>query len=154
MGKESDTRFTPQDVLDVVREFGVISLDPCTTRDNPVNASFFYTEDDDGLQQPWRSLTFWNPPYSRGQIIKFARKAEESWRLGQVESIGLVPADTSTWATQFMWHTANAVAFWSKRICFAGSSGSKFANAFFYYGERTGRFKRVFQPHGCVAVFR
>lgn len=152
MSKPSDIRFTPKHVLDVVREFDDIALDPCTTQDNPVGARGFYTEADNGLVEPWYEFVFWNPPYSRGQLIKWAQRAYSAWSGSEVESIGLVPADTSTEATQFLLSHATAVAFWKKRICFAGESGAKFANALFYFGEREGRFRRVFEPHATVIV--
>lgn len=157
---ESDIRFTPQHVLDVVRAFDRIALDPCTTPDNPVGADRFYTEADDGLNQWWQvrpapGIAFLNPPYSRGQLLRWADRVAVAWAgVEGVESIMLVPADTSTEATQFMLDHANAVAFWDKRICFAGTAGAKFANAFFYWGERQGRFKRVFSPHAHVLVLR
>lgn len=151
---ESDQRFTPQHVLDVVREFAPIALDPCTTQNNPVRAASFYTEAGDGLAQPWFGLTFWNCPYSRGQPLKWAERANGAWRGSEVESIGLVISDTSTAAVRYLLATANAVAFWNKRICFAGDAGAKFANLFAYYGERQGRFKRVFDAHATVLVLR
>lgn len=133
---ETDQRFTPQSVLDVVREFDRIALDPCTVPDNPVGADRFYTEEDDGLVLRWKGLSFVNPPYSRGKLLKWAKRACDMWGYLSVESISLVPADTSTRATQFYLETANAVAFWNKRMRFTGDAGARFANAFFYYGER------------------
>lgn len=154
MSVDSDQRFTPQHVLDVVREFDTISCDPCTTPDNPVRAICHYTEADNGLEQPWHSLTFWNCPYSRGQPLKWAERANGAWRGSEVESIGLVISDTSTAAVRYLLATANAIAFWNRRICFTGDAGAKFANLFAYYGERQGRFKRVFSPHATVLVLR
>lgn len=151
MSKDSDVRFTPQHVLDVVREFDAIALDPCTTPDNPVNASHFYTEEDDGLVQPWGGgLCYWNCPYSRGQPIRWATRAWDAWDVSAVESIGLMIADTSTEATQFVLNNANAVGFWKKRIRFAGDASAKFANMVAYFGDRQGRFLRVFEPHATV----
>jgi hypothetical protein len=159
----SDVRFTPQHVLDVVREFEVIALDPCTTPQNPVGAKVFC--DVDGLGVCWSGFiadwapahvpfAFVNPPYSRGELLKWARKAVEEWRRNQVESICLVPADTSTRASQLLLAEANAVAFWRHRICFAGEQGAKFANALYYFGDRQGRFRRVFERWATVLVLR
>lgn len=168
MTKPSDIRFTPKHVLDAVREFHEIVLDPCTTRDNPTDADLRLTgfsDADDGLKVCWSGLiadqaplqspfAFWNPPYSTGQLLLWAAKAVEEWDRNQVESIGLVPADTSTRATQLLLERCNAVAFWKKRICFAGEQGAKFANALFYCGERQGRFRRVFEDYATVIVLR
>ena len=87
--KESDQRFTPQDVLDVVREFAPIMLDPCTTEANPVGAALHFTAQDDGLGTEWLEVINGNGPL-------------------------------------------DGVAF----------------------GERQGRFSRVFSPHAYVQVLR
>lgn len=158
----TDERFTPESVLAVVREFDSIVLDPCTTSDNPTGALVYLTRQRSGLADCWSGViadsggtgvTFWNPPYSRGQVLRWADKALEEWERHSVESLGLVIADTSTRATQLLLERANAVAFWKKRIRFAGE-GAKFANAMFYLGERQGRFKRVFEQHATVLVLR
>lgn len=163
MSKPTDERNTPQHVLDVVREFDDIVLDPCTTLANPTRAHQFVTKRDNGLRVCWsgviadsggRGVTYWNPPYSRGQLLLWSEHALVEWERNGIESIGLVPADTSTRATQLLLERANAVAFWKKRICFAGEQGAKFANALFYLGERQGRFQRVFEPHATVLVLR
>lgn len=163
IARDTDERFTPESVLAVVREFATISLDPCTTADNPVDAVWWFdgAANGCGLAHGWEcavdeagSVAFWNPPYSRGQLLQWVAKAHTEWRLEGVESIGLIPSDTSTRATQYVLETANAIALWKKRICFAGEQGAKFANALPYYGERQGRFKRVFEDHAIVLVLR
>jgi phage N-6-adenine-methyltransferase len=45
-------------------EFGVFDLDPCC-RPESAKAFAFYTENDDGLSQPWFGNVFLNPPYSK-----------------------------------------------------------------------------------------
>jgi hypothetical protein len=167
MTKPSDIRFTPQHVLDVVHEFNKIVLDPCTETHNPTRAliGLCLEQGKCGLATCWSGLladevpghepfAFVNPPYSTGQLILWAGKAIEEWELSGVESILLVPADTSTRATQLLLERCNAVAFWKKRICFASEQGAKFANALFYLGERQGRFRRVFEPHATVLTLR
>lgn len=154
MSKPTDERFTPEEILSVVREFGRIELDVCTTRKNPVRAASFYTKTEDGLAAPWHGLSWGNYPYSRGQLLRWAHRAHAAWEGSGVEHINLVPADTSTVATSFMLRHAHAVAFWNRRIRFTGAAGAKFANASFYWGERQGRFQRVFSPHATVLVLR
>jgi hypothetical protein len=154
MSKDSDVRFTPQHVLNVVREFDEIVCDPCTVASNPAGANLFYTEADNGLVQPWGGgLTFVNNPYSRGQIFPWAEKCALEAKIG-LEIIQLIPADMSTIYTKFLFGKANAVAFWDKRIVFDGSNGAKFGSAFWYFGDRQGRFKRVFEPHATVLFLR
>ena len=88
---------TPGYVLDPVREAlgGVITLDPCTTADNPVEAVRFYCPPADGLAEPWDAPTiFVNPPYG---------KAREPWvnrcvgaALNGSRVVLLMPAATDT----------------------------------------------------------
>lgn len=57
---------TPPDYVTPVQRYAPIGLDPCTEASNPVGAEHFFTEEDDGLAQPWSGygLTYVNPPYS------------------------------------------------------------------------------------------
>jgi phage N-6-adenine-methyltransferase len=115
-----NTQFTPGYVLDPVRVDlgGVISLDPCTTEDNPVGALGFYTVEHDGLVWPWadaRSI-FVNPPYA---------KAREPWVFRCIEAgargqrvILLIPAATDTRIFQKAASTATAVVFVKGRVKF------------------------------------
>lgn len=161
MSKDSDERYTPQSVLNLVREFDVIGLDPCTTEDNPVRATRWFTKEYDGLTHAWatphaseRGVVFVNPPYSRGELLRWSFKITTEWAQNDVESIVLVPSDTSTKSFQLLLELCSAVAFWKKRIVFRGTDGAKFANAFFYFGDRQGRFKRLFSPYASVVVLR
>lgn len=156
--KDSDQRFTPEHILDVIRAFDAIGLDPCTTLDNRTGARVFCAAPhSDGLELEWlpeHGLVWVNHPYSVGQSAKWAAKMHFSARRG-CEVISLGAADTSTGANRFLLHNANAVAFWSKRISFIKpdgtyEQGAKFANASFYFGDRVGRFRRVFEPHATV----
>jgi hypothetical protein len=161
-----DERYTPESILDIIREFDVIGFDPCTTRDNRCNAlshAWFDPADPDshGLTCKWspgHGLIWVNHPYSAGQPYRWACKMYVAGGNG-CEIISLGAADTSTRANKLLLLSANAVAFWDKRIAFLKPDGkyelgAKFANASFYFGERQGRFKRVFSPHATVLVLR
>jgi hypothetical protein len=67
----SNVWLTPEDILEPTREYfgGPIPLDPCTTSDNPTKATRFFTEEDDGLAQPWDYPVFMNPPYSNSEHL-------------------------------------------------------------------------------------
>lgn len=168
----TNDRFTPGYVLEVVKTFAPIGLDPCTTSDNPALAYEFFTEQQSGLSQDWRAalaraheaadfsdlIAYVNPPYGRGHLIAWAN-AMTHWGREGCEIIGLVPADMSTVWMRVLLGSATAIAFWHKRISFGTpeggyEAGAKFGNAFVYYGERQGRFKRVFSPHAHVLVLR
>ena len=62
-------------------------LDPAAPIDGPcfVPARKFYTERENGLQQPWRCDTLWmNPPFN--PVKPWLRRLACSWRLGLVRS--------------------------------------------------------------------
>lgn len=114
------TAFTPKYVLDLVRVDlgGVIGLDPCTTVDNPVGATYFHTADDDGLTRSWGGVrsAFVNPPYG---------KAREPWverciDLGAqgAPTILLMPAATDTRIFGRAARTATAIVFVQGRLKF------------------------------------
>lgn len=54
----------PEFVAALEAEFGRFDLDPCA-RAETAKAEFYYTQEDDGLVQPWYGQVFVNPPYSK-----------------------------------------------------------------------------------------
>lgn len=84
---------TPQSFFDLVNaEFG-FTLDSAAS---PMNAKTptYYTEDDDGLAQPWPGVVWCNPPYGRG-IDAWVRKGFEEAQNGSTV-VMLIPARTDT----------------------------------------------------------
>jgi hypothetical protein len=115
----NQTQFTPDYVLDPVRRSfgGVIGLDPCTTPENPVGATCWYTPPRDGAGEPWDAATiFVNPPYS---------KARERWveRCIQAGDEGrgvilLIPAAMDTRIFQRALGSAGQAVFVKGRVKF------------------------------------
>jgi hypothetical protein len=69
----SDNWGTPAFLVELARGLlGTIDLDPCSTAvDNEViQASHFYTEQDDGLVQPWSGTVLCNPPGGNSKLVK------------------------------------------------------------------------------------
>jgi phage N-6-adenine-methyltransferase len=160
---DTDERYTPQRVLDVVRAVAPIGLDPCTTKDNPTKARFFYTPDEDGSTASWAlcppdELIYVNPPYSRGMLAKWAAKVVHSAQQGR-EIIMLTPCDLGTiWATTLFNH-ADALAGWRGRIAFEFPNGeydvgAKQPSLLWYFGERGKRIKRIFDDHSNCILLR
>ena len=160
----SDERYTPQEVLDVVREFAPIGLDPCTIASNPTRARACFTREDDGLTRAWAPMfsplecVFVNPPYSRGLLDFWAGKVLlECGAAPGLDIIMLTPCDLGTrWATKLC-GAASMYAGWRRRISFIRPDGSyetgaKQASLFWYFGERASRFARVFRSHANVAA--
>jgi hypothetical protein len=123
----AQTAFTPEYVLRPVADdlggdpFAAIGLDPCTTPENPVDASVSYTIEDDGLVQPWQGpgwfpSIFCNPPYG---------KAREPWIERCIAASGfeqkvilLIPAATDTRIFRRAVETSTAVVFIQGRVKF------------------------------------
>jgi site-specific DNA-methyltransferase (adenine-specific) len=84
---------TPPEVFEPLNDEFHFTLDPCTTADNPLGLSRFYTEADDGLAIRWAGeRVFMNPPYGR-EVYEWTRKAREESARG-VLVVGLLPAST------------------------------------------------------------
>lgn len=126
----AQTQFTPSYILDPVRFDlgGSIGLDPCTTPDNPVGATYFYTAEDDGLDLDnswWYAPTeeiefidsvFVNPPYSKAREPWVERCITAGDRGQKV--VLLIPAATDTRIFQKAVSTSTAVVFVKGRVKF------------------------------------
>jgi phage N-6-adenine-methyltransferase len=137
------------DSLNIIFKF---DLDPCTTKDNPLNTPHFFTEEDDGLKQSWFGNVFVNPPYGYNELPNGKRGGEyllEKWVRkawneivfnDKVKNIVLlVPAAVSTkWFHQYVWNDATNMtyqsvkdgyltdlAFPDKRIQYLDETGKK-----------------------------
>lgn len=157
---------SPQNVVDRIRKFSPIALDPCSNPTSIVNADTEWRIErgEDGLTRPWptKGLVYVNPPYD--ELERWAAKmAKESAR--GVEIIACIPARTDTKAWQdSIFPSCDAVCFWRGRMKFgAGRSSSSqtsmliqpdsdlatgdntapFPSALPYWGRR----KRKFQQH-------
>lgn len=156
---ETNERYTPPEVLDVIRILGPIAYDPCTPRHNPAGALRFTCPPENGLTTNWvelarRGLVFCNPPYSRGQILQWVRKAVRERRRFS-ENLLLLPQDLGTVWGQLLIRSCQGICFWKGRITFIRPDGSYDAGAkqpslFGYMGPRAWAFHDAFAPHGAV----
>lgn len=85
---DNDIRCTPDDLFNALHlEFG-FTLDVAASHDN-AKCSRYFTEDDDGLRQPWVPERCWmNPPYS--QCEWWTEKAAREARAGALV-VALLP---------------------------------------------------------------
>ena len=110
---------TPPYVLEPVRRAlgGTISLDPCTTPDNPVGAERFYCPPADGAALPWDApAIFVNPPYSRARE-RWVHRCIGAAAAGSAVVL-LIPAATDTRIWQEAAASASAVVFIRGRVKF------------------------------------
>lgn len=152
---------TPLDYIDAVNlVIGPIDLDPASSAEanDFINASFFYTEQSNGLVQPWFGRVFLNPPYG-DWTGKFVNKlVDEFSEIKRVEeAILLINSNTSTKYWQRAYKSANAICYPSKRIAFIDENGvprksPPHPNSIFYFGENADKFSNVFLKFGIVTI--
>jgi len=165
---------TPPYFLDIVRQMGPISLDPCANPQSFVRAwvSYYGSNHIDGLSTRWytpeNTVCFVNPPYGRSLAIwaqKMASEGSSIIRDAGGHEVVLIPARTGTgYWERYIWPFADAVCFWhggSKhpaRMCFysldgrPADIGATFDAAVIYFGKQRDKFKDVFAPYGTVQL--
>ena len=118
---KTDNWATPQDFFDAWNALYDFELDVCADHDNAKCQNYF-TIEEDGLQQDWKTRRCWmNPPYGR-EIGKWMQKAYQESQKGATV-VCLVPARTdTTW-----WHDyamQGSITFIRGRLKFGDSKNS------------------------------
>lgn len=111
------TWLTPPHILKALGDF---DLDPCASLNRPWDtAKHHYTEEDDGLIQPWFGRVWCNPPYGR-EMNAFLERMVTHDRGGVV----LIFARTETKAFfDYVWDRADAILFLKGRLKFHKPDG-------------------------------
>jgi len=125
------------------------SLDCRNVQSPNVPAARRYTDQDNGLVQPWEGRGFLYSPFGSG-VERWFSKLYQKRSAGRItDAIVLWKSVTGT----AVWKTLKAIScqvcFPSARIRFVGPAGddgpgSTFSSALFYVGERPDRFERAF----------
>ena len=148
--------YTPVEYLDAARHvMGGIDLDPASnaTANSIVEASVFYTKQDDGLSHPWAGRVWMNPPYAQPAIEHFATKLVDEYVADNVTAaIVLVNNATETAWFSKMARVANGrcdptgrVRFWhpdkqsaplqGQTVLYFGADAARFTSTFKQFGE-------------------
>jgi hypothetical protein len=154
---QTSEHYTPRVILDAVMAcMGGIDLDPCSNPGEPnvPAAARHYTEEDDGLSQPWQGRVYMNSPY--GPVIgAWVRKLHSEYAEARntTQAIALVPARPDTeW---FRVLRDFPVCFIAGRLTFIGNDASApFPSAAFYLGDVPDAFEAAFDGLGDVWVRR
>lgn len=126
---ESNVYITPPRIADRVRLHfgGVIPCDAATEPNNPLGAATYFTEETNGLAQPWPNKVFVNPPYSGGAMKDWCRKIDEEARRG-CEIVALLPCgarfSTRYWQDYILTGVLDHICFVRGRVAFARPDGS------------------------------
>jgi ParB family chromosome partitioning protein len=152
--------YTPSKYIEAARTvMGSIDLDPasCELAQETVQASQYFTIDENGLIKEWRGNVWLNPPYSKESVGLFAAKlVEETANLSQ--AIVLVNNATDTQWFHEIASVATAICFVRGRVKFNDKNG-KPANSpvqgqvCIYVGGNAEKFCLVFSSFGIVARF-
>jgi phage N-6-adenine-methyltransferase len=122
---ESTTWETPDSVFQPLNERYQFVLDVCASEINH-KCDHYFSVADDGLSKEWVGNCWMNPPYGRGVIDKWVKKATESPR---AVVVCLLPArtDTAWWQDYVM---QGDITFIRGRIKFVGAKhGAPFPSA-------------------------
>jgi len=129
---------------------GVIDLDPCSPIVPNIPARRFFTEEINGLRQPWYGNVFMNPPYK--SCIWWIKKILREYRAGRVkEAIILVAARTETKAFHLL--RSFPMCFIKGRLKFSGSKNTAtFPSVAIYLGPNARKFHQEFKHLGVVML--
>lgn len=147
---------TPDEILDLVRQLGLIDLDPCTSHENPCEAKAYLTHG--GLDTDWRlhmtdgiGLVYCNPPYGREVADWVYKCIHESFRGSEIVLLTACRPDTE-WYDR----ARRSCSAWCEikgRLTFRGAkSPAPFPSVAHYWGPKPHLFAHVFSTIGRVGV--
>jgi hypothetical protein len=153
--------YTPAVYIEAVRVvLGAIGLDPASSllAQKTIQATRFFTLENDGLAHDWRGRVFLNPPYTSGLVDRFVDKlCVGVARQDITAAILLVNNATDTRWLQRALQLANALCFPAGRIRFYGDEGEKGAplqgQVFLYFGPAWECFVERFAHFGAASYW-
>lgn len=151
--------YTPAEYIEAARRvMGGIDVDPASSAiaNSRVQASTYFTAEDDGLKQEWHGRVWMNPPYAQPLIANFADAVAEKYAGGEIEqACVLVNNATDTAWFHAMLSEASAVCFPRGRIRFIDPQGNPSGaplqgQAVLYFGESAESFATEFSQFGRI----
>ncbi len=149
---------TPEVVLEPLRGFMPISLDPCSNPHSTVGADVaIVSPHGDGLAMPWHLYghTYVNPPYDDQPEWLYKAAVERGFYDAEHITM-LIPASTETAAFQrYVFGSADAICFWRRRLKFLREGAvphqgsNTLPSALVYWGVEPERFAKHFAPYGA-----
>lgn len=159
---KSNEWYTPAKYIEAARAvMGSIDLDPasCALANETVKAARYYSKEENGLAQPWKTKSLWlNPPY--GRMYKstgtsaFVSKLISEYNWGNVEQACILTM-MGMYASWFFKLLQFPVCFLHEKPLFNLADGTKtehgFAACLTYLGPNEQKFIEVFSQFGTIA---
>jgi len=151
--------YTPPEYIEAARgAMGGIDLDPASsdTANEVVQASHFYTQNDNGLTKQWAGKVWLNPPYAQPHIAHFAEAVAEKYERGEIEAACvLVNNATETDWCQRMLQSSAAICLLNGRVKFLDEqlqpAGAPLqGQVVIYFGKDVGSFSANFGSLGVI----
>lgn len=133
---DSNSWGTPKEFFNIWHEKYNFIVDACANEKNK-KLTRYWDIKKDGLAQDWSKERVWcNPPYGRGHIKKWVKKAYEESLKGSFVCM-LLPVWTSdSWFHDYVVPYHSALEFVKGRIKFEGAKDvARFANMIVTFGE-------------------
>jgi len=173
----SNEWYTPARYVDAARKvMGGIDLDPasCDIANKVVKATKYYTQEENGLMQPWYGRVWLNPPYGlldapdygkrfhgggatpeeKSLQTMFIGRTLQEYKVGNVEQVMLlVTANTTVRWFQSLWDYPMCTPFPKIGFIIPGSSQRQrqvFGNVFVYFGPNESAFLEHFSEFGRI----
>lgn len=150
--------YTPPKYIEAVRKvMGSIDLDPASNEfaQKTIQATIFFTIEDNGLDKPWNGNIFLNPPYSHPEVKLFVDKLLSELKPGQ-QAILLTNNNTDTNFFHRAARRAAAICFTKGRINFLKPDGMQSSptngQVFYYFGDNKEKFVRHFAEFGIMMM--
>jgi len=148
--QKTDEWSSPKELVEPLDDaVGGFDLDPCSGAEESPFANNTYTEDEDGLAQPWKGVVWVNPPYSG--VSEWVDKAVNETVHGNAKStFFLCKGDSSTnWWQRAAKHATCVLAI-DHRLSFGdGENSAPFASHILVFGDSMGAVDEL-RNHGLV----
>lgn len=164
---KSNEWYTPSKYIEAARDvMGTIDLDPasCEVANQIVQATHYYTQEQDGLRMPFYGNVWCNPPYgkidNKSTIDLWIRKLIAAYQSGDVEqAILLTTCDSDNGWFQLLWDYL--ICFSNHNVHFFkpvngvirkdSRSTQMFGTVFTYLGPHEQKFIDIFSAFGTIA---
>jgi ParB family chromosome partitioning protein len=151
--------YSPQPFIEAARwAMGSIDTDPASSdiANRVVQATTYFTAEQDGLKQQWRGNVWMNPPYAQPLISDFATALVAKFKAGEVKAACvLVNNATETAWFQALLDVASAVCCVKSRVKFLDPDGNPVGaplqgQVVIYLGSDPDAFAGAFRAFGKV----